>query len=172
MRPASTWWVTTLCAYPLDGLHFIMPQERMKITMAFVPGYDNDIFVSYAHVDNVPLPGAEEGWVSTLMRGLKTRLAQLLGRSGDFVVWRDPNLSAHEPLTPQLLDALTQSAALLIVLSPGYLASEWCLREKSTFLQLAHQRVRAGSRVFVIERHRFQPNEKPDELRELLGYRF
>lgn len=116
MRPASTWWVTTLCAYPLDGLHFIMPQERMKITMAFVPGYDNDIFVSYAHVDNVPLPGAEEGWVSTLMRGLKTRLAQLLGRSGDFVVWRDPNLSAHEPLTPQLLDALTQSATLLIVL--------------------------------------------------------
>ena len=32
--------------------------------------------------------------------------------------------------------------------------------------------MRAGSRVFVIERHRFQPNEKPDELRELLGYRF
>jgi hypothetical protein len=140
--------------------------------MAFVPGYDNDIFVSYAHVDNVPLPGAVEGWVSTLMRGLKTRLAQLLGRSEDFVVWRDPNLSAHEPLTPQLLDALMQSAALLIVLSPGYLASEWCLREKSTFLQLARQRVRAGSRVFVIERHQFQPNEKPDELRELLGYRF
>jgi hypothetical protein len=140
--------------------------------MAFVPGYDNDIFVSYAHVDNVPLPGAEEGWVSTLMSGLKTRLAQLLSRSGDFVVWRDPKLSAHEPLTLQLLSALKQSAALLIVLSPGYLASEWCLREKNTFLQLARQRVRTGSRIFVVERHRFQPEEKPEELRELLGYRF
>jgi hypothetical protein len=140
--------------------------------MAFVPGYDNDIFVSYAHVDNEPLPGAEKGWVSTLMSGLKTRLAQLLGRSGDFVVWRDPKLSAHEPLTLQLLSALKQSAALLIVLSPGYLASEWCLREKNTFLQLARQRVRTGSRIFVVERHRFQPDEKPEELRELLGYRF
>ncbi|MFO1433117.1 MAG: toll/interleukin-1 receptor domain-containing protein [Candidatus Competibacteraceae bacterium] len=140
--------------------------------MAFVPGYDNDIFVSYAHVDNEPLPGAGEGWVSTLMSGLKTRLAQLLGRSEAFVVWRDPKLSAHESLTPQLLSALKQSAALLIILSPGYLKSEWCLREKNTFLQLTRQRVRAGSRVFVVERHRFQPDDKPEELRELLGYRF
>ena len=35
--------------------------------MAFVPGYNNDIFVSYAHVDNEPLPGVEEGWVSILI---------------------------------------------------------------------------------------------------------
>ncbi len=140
--------------------------------MAFVPGYENDIFVSYAHVDNVPLPGAEEGWVSTLMKGLNTRLAQLLGRGEDFSFWRDPKLSAHEPLTGQLLSALERSAALLIVLSPGYLASEWCLREKNTFLQLTRQRVRAGSRFFVVERHRFQPEEKPEELRELLDYRF
>lgn len=138
----------------------------------FAPGYNNDIFVSYAHVDNEPLPGAEEGWVSTLMKGLKTRLAQRLGRKEAFVAWRDPELSAHEPLTPQLLEALKQAATLLIVLSPGYLASEWCQREREIFLQLTRQQVRAGSRVFVVERHRFQPEEKPEELRELLGYRF
>lgn len=140
--------------------------------MAFVPDYDNDIFVSYAHVDNEPLPRVEQGWVSTLMSGLKTRLAQLLGRSEAFSVWRDPKLSAHESLTPQILNALKQSATLLIVLSPGYLASEWCLREKNTFLELTRQRIRAGSRVFVVERDQVQPDEKPEELRELLGYRF
>lgn len=138
----------------------------------FVPGYNNDIFVSYAHVDNEPLPGAEEGWVSTLMKGLKTRLAQRLGRKEAFVAWRDPELSAHEPLTPQLLEALKQAATLLIVLSPGYLASEWCQREREIFLQLTRQQVRAGSRIFVVEREQIQPAEKPEELRELLGYPF
>jgi hypothetical protein len=33
--------------------------------MAYVPGYENDIFVSYAHVDNIPLSGISKGWVET-----------------------------------------------------------------------------------------------------------
>ena len=75
-------------------------------------------------------------------------------------------------MTPELEEALKPSATLLIVLSPGYLASEWCQRERETFLQLTRQQVRAGSRIFVVEREQIQPNEKPEELRELLGYRF
>ena len=30
--------------------------------MAYVPGYKNDIFVSYAHVDDIPLAGIAKGW--------------------------------------------------------------------------------------------------------------
>ena len=48
--------------------------------MVFVPGYEHDIFVSYAHVDDQPLPGAEQGWITTLIDGLKNRLGANLGR--------------------------------------------------------------------------------------------
>ena len=42
--------------------------------MAFVPQYTYDIFVSYAHVDDLPEPATQEGWVTTLVQGLKKRL--------------------------------------------------------------------------------------------------
>ena len=37
--------------------------------MAYVAGYDYDVFISYAHVDNEPfLPGGK-GWVTSLIDG-------------------------------------------------------------------------------------------------------
>ena len=63
--------------------------------MAFIPNYKYDIFVSYAHVDDQPLPGAEEGWVTTLIKGLKTGLNQKLGRSDIYRLWIDHELSRH-----------------------------------------------------------------------------
>ena len=42
----------------------------------YVPNYKNDIFISYAHVDNERLPGADAGWVTTLVSALKKSLAQ------------------------------------------------------------------------------------------------
>jgi len=39
---------------------------------AFVPPFEHDVFVSYAHVDDDPAPGADDGWVSTLVGGLET----------------------------------------------------------------------------------------------------
>ena len=47
--------------------------------MAFVPGYKHDVFVSYAPVDDQPHPGIDEGWVTTLLKGLKIELDQRLG---------------------------------------------------------------------------------------------
>jgi hypothetical protein len=102
----------------------------------YVPNYKHDLFISYAHVDNLPIPGAERGWVSTLVGHVKTRLAEKLGRSDAFDLWMDYELSGHEQLTPQILDAARQSALLLVVLSPGYVASAWCRQERETFLGL------------------------------------
>jgi len=103
---------------------------------AFAPSCRHDIFVSYAHVDDSTLPGAEAGWVATLIAGLKVRLSQKLGRSDLFSFWKDEQLSPNKPLTPEILDALTQSAALVIILSPGYMASPCCQREMQTFRQV------------------------------------
>src|SRR5512135_1378195 len=103
--------------------------------MAYVPNYEYDIFVSYAHVDDEPYPGVDAGWVSTLIKCIKTKLSQRLGRSDAYSLFMDHQLARHVKLTPQLMDALHRSAILIVILSPCYVASDWCNREKNTFLQ-------------------------------------
>jgi hypothetical protein len=139
--------------------------------VAYIPNYKHDIFVSYAHVDDLPLvPGVEEGWVTTLVKCLKPRLAQELGRSEAYSLWMDNELSGHEKVTPQILDALRGTALILIVLSPGYLASEWCKREKDAFLDLIKER--RGSCVFIIERNKIEDRDRPPEFNDLKGFKF
>ncbi len=145
--------------------------------MAFVPDYKHDIFVSYAHVDDLAFPGVEKGWVSTLVETLEILLAQKLGRQEGYSLWMDHQLSRHVDLTPEILENLGKTATLLVILSPGYLASDWCLREKDTFLKLLNDRQlsaeqRAGSRVFIIERDHVEQGDRPAQFADLLGYRF
>ena len=138
--------------------------------MTFVPQHAHDIFVSYAHVDDYPLPGASKGWVSTLVGCLKTRLAQRLGRSDAFSLWMDHELSGSEPLTPQILDKVRHSATHIAVLSPAYLASPWCKQERDVFLDFV--RGQQSGRVFVVERDMIEDNERPDVFKDLRGFRF
>ena len=140
--------------------------------IAFVPDHQHDVFVSYAHVDNMPFPGTEKGWVSLLVETLEILLAQKLGRREGFSLWMDRDLSRHKHLTPEILNSLSDTATLVVILSPGYLASEWCLREKDTFLKLMEAKQEAGSRVFIVERDQVEWQERPTEFGDLLGYRF
>jgi hypothetical protein len=82
----------------------------------------------------------------------------------------DQKLAGNAGITAQIMEVLEKTAVFLVVLSPGYVASEWCLREKSTFLDEVKRR--SDSRVFVVERDKLDPGEKPEEFRELLGYTF
>ena len=139
---------------------------------AFVPDCEHDIFISYAHVDNQPDPGKNEGWVSTLIKVVRNRLSQKLGRSDAYSLWMDPQLSRHCSITPEIINALQKSATMLVILSPGYLESEWCLREKNAFLSKVQDRVRSGSRTFIVEIDKLERAQRPSEFGDLLGYRF
>lgn len=136
---------------------------------SFVDGYQYDIFVSYAHVDNTPLPGAELGWVSTLINGLRNHLGQKLGRADAYQLWLD----AHEPSNAQHIanrqQHLSQSALLLIILSPAYAASDYCMSELSQFI--AQNGVDAG-RIFIIEHDYLEHAERPTSLEVIMGYPF
>jgi hypothetical protein len=140
--------------------------------MAYVPGYENDIFVSYAHVDNIPLSGISKGWVETFIDNLATKLAQKIGRTDLFKLWDDRLLAQNAPLTPEIVDALKGSATLVLVLSPGYLKSSWCQREKNTFYDLLRSKNRTSNSVFVVHRDRVERESCPEEIRDLLGFRF
>ena len=44
--------------------------------MSFIPGYDYDIFISYAHVDNEPFSGQTTGWIKLFYEDLKPDACQ------------------------------------------------------------------------------------------------
>ena len=140
--------------------------------MAFVPNYDNDIFISYAHVDDLPMPPAEEGWVTTLVKCIEGKLAEQLGRKDGkdiYSLWIDRELSRHVKITPQIMDALRKTATMIVILSPGYIISEWCDREKNAFLTFAKEN---SSRVFIVERNFVEPSKRPSEFVDVKGFLF
>ena len=101
--------------------------------MPYVPSYAHDIFVSYAQVDDLSDDDGVDGWVTTLIKRLRNRLAQLLGRQDNFSLWCDHHLSHHVNITPEIMGTLENTATLVVVFSPGYLESPWCKRERETF---------------------------------------
>jgi len=136
--------------------------------MAFVTGYENDVFVSYAHLDNL----GEPAWVSTLVEKLDTEVRQRLGTK-DFKIWFDADINGNQPLTSQLVEAVRRSATLLVVMSPSYLASQWCARERNAFLGFVRDCVTAG-RIFIVncrETDRDGRRTAP-EFGDLLGFKF
>jgi hypothetical protein len=105
--------------------------------MPYLPGYRFDLFISYAGVDNVErMPDDEKSrWVSWFRKVLLSHLNVELGAPDavtDF--WDEKCVRANEPLTRQIADQVASSALLLVLLSRGYLNSDWCRQEREAFL--------------------------------------
>jgi hypothetical protein len=84
--------------------------------------FDHDLFISYAHVDNLPLEEGYDGWISTLHRGLAIQLNQLRGKEPR--IWRDPKLQGNDYFSDAILEQFPRVALLLSVLSPRYVQSK------------------------------------------------
>jgi hypothetical protein len=134
-------------------------------------GFDNDIFISYAQLDDVPVGDSAEGFVSQLHKDVSIRLAQILGQS--VRIWQDRKLQGEEGYSELTRAALERTALLLVVVSPGYLSSEFCLRELKTFVQAAGSlRVVGRSRVLWLANSPLPVDSLPDILRSTAGYKF
>ncbi len=133
----------------------------------YVPQYQYDIFVSYAHVDNEIFAGADKGWVTTLVDTLKIFLAQKIGSANAYSLWLDQILPGHLPSTYNSIQYLEKSAVFLLVLSPAYLKSEQCRLELNAFL--AQVGGADSGRVFIVE---YQASERVEVLNDLRGYTF
>jgi len=141
--------------------------------MSFVPGYEHDIFISYASVDDRPPVNVANGWVTTLLTELERVLAEELGRSGSANIWMDYQLGSNDVLTPTLLNAIDRSATLLVILSPGYMASEWCARERNAFLSRAREiNAQGKGQIFLVEKKPIAWDDKPEEIRDIKGTPF
>ena len=136
--------------------------------------FENDVFVSYAHIDDQAMAEGQPGWISSLHRALQVRLEQLLGKEAR--IWRDPKLQGNDVFADRLVDRLPGVAVLVSVLSPRYVKSEWCQRELSEFLKAAvatgGARVADKLRVFKVVKTPIPTTLEPQDLQTALGYEF
>ena len=136
--------------------------------------YKNDLFISYAHIDNAGFTEIEKGWIDLLHEALNWRLPQLMG--GPVKIWRDRKLGGNDVFTETILIELANSAILITVISPRYLQSLSCRDELDGFFGAADQSVglRIGDkhRVFKVVKTYVPLEKHPAELRDMLGYEF
>lgn len=93
--------------------------------MPYVPGYSNDVFLSYAHGDD---PAWIQAFEQALARAIRGRLGHEIG------VWQDvKRLRAGSDWQHEIAEAIATTAAFVPVLSPSYQTSDWCSRELVTF---------------------------------------
>ena len=136
--------------------------------------FENDVFVSYAHIDDQALTEGQPGWICSLHHALQVRLEQLLGK--ETKIWRDPKLQGNDVFADTLVDRLPRVGVLVSVLSPRYVRSEWCQRELNEFLKAAvatgGARVADKLRVFKVVKTPIPREQQPADLQAMLGYEF
>ncbi len=136
--------------------------------------FEHDFLISYAHLDDQALVEGEPGWIARLHRLLEIRVGQLLGERPK--IWRDPKLQGNDYFADTILDRFPRIAALVMVLSPRYVHSEWCNRELHAFCDASKTsggiRVADKSRIFKVVKTPVPPEQHPPEVQPLLGYEF
>jgi hypothetical protein len=143
--------------------------------MTYVPGYQHDVFISYAHVDSEPsIPGDDATrWVNTLRQSLQTRIDQKLGRKDAVRICMDQGaLAGHEPVTPRIREAISSSAILVVALSNGYLESPRCQQERELFIEAAGGVEKASSRCFLVHLDEIPRDRWPKIFSDDIGYQF
>ncbi|WP_421725100.1 toll/interleukin-1 receptor domain-containing protein [Bauldia sp.] len=128
--------------------------------MAFVPGFENDVFISYAHADNeVDVFG--DAWVDKLAKYLGIALKQRLGRADEVRIFFDSKRLRANHHLEEILDNVRGSAVFLAIGSPSYINRQWTRDELSTFVETAGE----PRRLFAIERLPLDSGDRyPDPL--------
>lgn len=137
--------------------------------------YEKDLFISYAHIDNQPLKDDQSGWISRFHSSLESLLSMRLGAKVN--IWRDDKLQGNDQFAEQITEQFNSTAALISVVSPRYVKSDWCAREVSAFCDQADQSndlvIKHKARIFkVIKSPVDSEDPLPEIMKELLGYEF
>ncbi len=137
--------------------------------------FEQNLFISYAHIDDQPLTPGEKGWISRFHATLKAILSMRMGREAK--IWRDEKLQGNDVFSDEIVDQFRQSAVLVSIVTSRYLNSEWCTREAREFCQSAQQTgglvVGNKSRVFKVIKTPVDTQESlPPPMKDILGYEF
>lgn len=134
-----------------------------------------DLFISYAHIDDQPLNVGDLGWITRFHMTLAALLSMRLGSQAK--IWRDEKLQGNDVFGDEIVAQFNQSAVFVSILSSRYLNSEWCTREMREFCECAQRSgglvVDNKTRVFkVIKTPVDAQTSLPPVIQNVLGYEF
>jgi hypothetical protein len=136
--------------------------------------FEDDVFISYRHLDNELLDEQGKGWIDNFHERFESVLGEALGYEPK--IWRDPRLPGNAYFADVLEERIKRTAVLISILSPGYLQSAWCIGELREFCRLAEQTggILAGDRmrIFKVVKTHIERHEHPSEFQKQLGYEF
>ncbi len=139
--------------------------------------FTNHLFISYAHIDNEQTEENDPGWVDRFEKSLRAFFRSSIGEKAK--IWRDPKLEGGDVFSEEIVGQLTNAAVLVSILSPGYLKSEWCLKEVEEFCKVAE--IHGGlvidnkmrvHRVMLMPLTADLCEKLPGKLKQQLGYPF
>ena len=144
--------------------------------MGYLPGFQHDIFISYAHVDNAAVDAAN-GWVTQFREHLDLQMSKRVGRMGAVKIWQDPTLEGSQLFDKTIEDAINSSAIFIALNSSGYLASDYCKQELRLFEAKAGKEpsglaVGDRLRIFNVLLNNIPFSEWPTEFGRTSGFPF
>jgi hypothetical protein len=103
--------------------------------MAWASGFEHDVFLSYARVDNATVENdSDRGWVAQFHKHLEVALSKKVGRLNTVRIWRDVReLPGNKLFDQTIKDAIRASAVFVALSSNGYLQSDYCRQELAWF---------------------------------------
>ena len=145
-----------------------------KALMAQTPGYDYDIFISYAHNDNYILSG-DKGWVTQFHELLSNWLVRQRGQRNLKIWFDESNLGGNTRVNDSIKRGIESSALFFVIHSHNYQDSEYCNQELGWFVDY-NQRYRNGfrigdeSRLFNIQIQNLKYDEWSETLHDTIGF--
>lgn len=144
--------------------------------MAYLsPTFENDIFLSYARVDNESALD-DEGWVDSFKKLLEFELSKLAGRFGMVKIWMDVRqLDSNQYFDDEIKRQIRASGVFLALTSHGFLHPEcYCRNELAEFYQKAQQapetlRIGTRSRIVNALLYNIPHNKWPSEYNGIGG---
>ena len=138
--------------------------------------YEYDVFVSYSHGTastdqehkrrDHTLRDWSRSFVDKLADNLSIRLNTDLDASRTFSYFLDQReFDSAEPISSTIREAAADSALILILASPYYLGSSYCLEEVSAFFEQARRDGRGLQHCIIREIQPTREEEWPTELR-------
>ncbi|MEM8509310.1 MAG: toll/interleukin-1 receptor domain-containing protein [Bacteroidota bacterium] len=146
--------------------------------MALIPGFEYDIFVSYAHVDNIVPVEGELGWIAQFHSYLKQMLDKRHGRVDAIKIWWDTKrLDGGVLFDKEIASGIEKSAIMVCLNSPGYQQSDYCQQELELFYNKALKEpqgleVRNRPRILNILLNNIHHKEWPTSLKGTSGFPF
>ena len=134
-----------------------------------------DMFISYARDDDIAPPGIPDakGFVTFLDEHLRYQFRDLGPHRPE--IWRDNRRIPDGAQFDAAIDqALQTSRFLLVVMSPNWMARDWCRKELDTFVKYRSAEGIADvcDQIIVVCKRHIEPADRPSWLQHQVGYAF